>query len=214
MSLPTIVLVHGSWHSPEHFGPLINNLQSHGYKCVPVALPSTQSPDLPPSTLGDDTTAIRDTVDFCEGQANDGWYYEHKVKTGSLRMAVNTILGAQDDESLTEGFGGYAAERYTELLSLPRGRGHDCAKMITAELKALVGKACTAINRYFPPQDDYYHYHEYWSRAKADSMADYFTFLPVDGREMPWAKEKEWVELEFDKPVAASEAWLKAVGLK
>jgi pimeloyl-ACP methyl ester carboxylesterase len=62
MSKPTLVFVHGSWHSPEHFGPLINNLQSHGYKCSPVSLPSTQTPDTPPATFADDCSAIRKTV--------------------------------------------------------------------------------------------------------------------------------------------------------
>ncbi|KAK4499938.1 hypothetical protein PRZ48_008124 [Zasmidium cellare] len=63
MSKPTLVLVHGSWHSPEHFGPLIEDLTTHGYKCVPVSLPSTQSPDEPPANLTDDTLAVRSTVE-------------------------------------------------------------------------------------------------------------------------------------------------------
>ncbi|KAK5164023.1 uncharacterized protein LTR77_010114 [Saxophila tyrrhenica] len=71
MPQPTLVLVHGSWHSPEHFGPLIENLQSHGYRCVPVSLPSTQSPDLPPATLADDTAAVRDAVLTELDQEND-----------------------------------------------------------------------------------------------------------------------------------------------
>ena len=62
MSKPTLVLVHGSWHSPEHFGPLIKKLEGDGHKCVPVSLPSTQSPDLPPASLSDDTASVRNTV--------------------------------------------------------------------------------------------------------------------------------------------------------
>ncbi|KAK3702362.1 hypothetical protein LTR37_014936 [Vermiconidia calcicola] len=62
MAKATLVLVHGSWHCPDHFAPLIRDLEGHGYKCVAVALPSTQSPDQPPATLEDDTAAVRDAV--------------------------------------------------------------------------------------------------------------------------------------------------------
>ena len=62
MPKPTLVLVHGAYHSTKHFSPLITSLESYGYKCVPVPLPSTQSPNLPPATLADDTAAIRNAV--------------------------------------------------------------------------------------------------------------------------------------------------------
>ena len=69
MSKPSLVLVHGSWHCPEHFRPLIQDLETQGYKCVPVSLPSTQSPDLPPATLTDDTVAVRTAV---QGELDQG----------------------------------------------------------------------------------------------------------------------------------------------
>ena len=62
MSKPSLVLVHGSWHSTEHFDPLKTDLEGHGFRCVPVALPSTQTPDLPPASLSDDVKAVRDAV--------------------------------------------------------------------------------------------------------------------------------------------------------
>lgn len=62
MSKPTLVLVHGSWHSPLHYDGLIKDLETHGYKVVPVSLPSTQSPGLPPASLTDDTSAVRIAV--------------------------------------------------------------------------------------------------------------------------------------------------------
>lgn len=62
-SNPSLVLVHGSWHRPEHFEPLVKVLSGHGYKCVPVNLPSMQSPSVqPPASLADDTRAVRDVV--------------------------------------------------------------------------------------------------------------------------------------------------------
>ena len=71
MAKPTLVLVHGSWHSPEHFELLIPLLSRNGYKCVAVGLPSTQSPDLPPRTLANDTAAVRDAVVAELKQGND-----------------------------------------------------------------------------------------------------------------------------------------------
>lgn len=62
---PTVVLVHGSWHSPEHFRPLEAILNQHGYKTVGVWLPSMHYARLnqpPPTGLGEDIDAIRNTV--------------------------------------------------------------------------------------------------------------------------------------------------------
>lgn len=52
---------------------MIQNLQPrHGYKCIAVALPSTQSPDLPPAGLDDDTSAIRSAaLDELDSKNND-----------------------------------------------------------------------------------------------------------------------------------------------
>lgn len=62
MSNPTIVLVHGAYHTTEHFGPLVKDLESHDYKCKAVQLPSSQSPDSPAATMADDISAIRTAV--------------------------------------------------------------------------------------------------------------------------------------------------------
>jgi pimeloyl-ACP methyl ester carboxylesterase len=62
MTRPTLVLVPGSWHSSAHFRPLVEDLESHKFKCLPVSLPSTQPPGAPPATLSDDTQVIRETV--------------------------------------------------------------------------------------------------------------------------------------------------------
>lgn len=90
----TLVLVHGSWHCPEHFGPLVDELTSHGYKCVPVPLPTTQSPDLPPRTFGDDTSAVRDTV-LAELEHNDVVVVCHSYGGAPTNNALRG-LGAED----------------------------------------------------------------------------------------------------------------------
>ncbi|KAK4888852.1 hypothetical protein LTR27_012313 [Elasticomyces elasticus] len=71
MAQPTLVLVHGSWHSPEHFELLVPALSYHGYKTLTASLPSTQSMDLPPRDLSDDTAAVRDAVLTELDQGND-----------------------------------------------------------------------------------------------------------------------------------------------
>ncbi|KXT13077.1 hypothetical protein AC579_4908 [Pseudocercospora musae] len=63
MSKPSLVLVHGAWHSPKHFGPIVERLEGeYGYKCIAVSLPSTQTPDEAAATLADDSKAVRDAV--------------------------------------------------------------------------------------------------------------------------------------------------------
>ena len=66
-SKPTIIIVHGSWHSPEHFAPLESNLKSHGYKTQTVWLPTMhykRYPSLTPAkiTLNDDISAVRSAI--------------------------------------------------------------------------------------------------------------------------------------------------------
>jgi pimeloyl-ACP methyl ester carboxylesterase len=64
MSQPTLVLVHGAWHGPDHFGPLREYLEKRGYKCVAVNLPSVirSERDEIPKSLDPDIQAIRKTV--------------------------------------------------------------------------------------------------------------------------------------------------------
>ncbi len=71
MTKPTLVLVHGSWHCPEHYDLLVPALSHLGYKSAAVSLPSTQSPEDPPHTLADDTAAVREVVLGELDQGND-----------------------------------------------------------------------------------------------------------------------------------------------
>jgi len=43
MSLPTIVLVPGAWHSPQHYSALIDNLKAQSFQVVTDRLPSVGS---------------------------------------------------------------------------------------------------------------------------------------------------------------------------
>jgi len=71
MAKPTLFLVHGSWHCPEHYDLLIPALSHLGYKAAAVSLPSTQSAEDPPHTLADDTAAVREVVLRELDQGND-----------------------------------------------------------------------------------------------------------------------------------------------
>lgn len=63
-SKPTFVLVHGAWHSPQHFGLLISSLESHGYRAVAPALPSVSdaSHGVPVEDSTRDIEAVRAAI--------------------------------------------------------------------------------------------------------------------------------------------------------
>lgn len=60
-SLPTIIFVHGSWHSPPYFTKLIAVLEPLGYRCICVSLPSV-GPMAGVKCMEDDSVVIRDAV--------------------------------------------------------------------------------------------------------------------------------------------------------
>jgi len=63
MAKPTFVIVHGAWHSPAHFEPLIQSLSAYGYKAVAPALPSVAQSEVSPSTDSqDDIAAVRQAI--------------------------------------------------------------------------------------------------------------------------------------------------------
>lgn len=62
MPTPSLILVHGSWHHPQHWSAITKDLEAYGYKCIAVDLPSSQSPDEPPARLSDDSHVVRSTV--------------------------------------------------------------------------------------------------------------------------------------------------------
>jgi len=59
--LPTLVLVHGSWHGPICYDPIVKLLQGkHKLKCIAITLPSTTGN--PDATFKDDLDAARDAI--------------------------------------------------------------------------------------------------------------------------------------------------------
>lgn len=57
-SKPTIVLVPGAWHNPNHYTPLTNRLEKAGYEVHALHLPSTGLNGGYPENLGDHTPDV------------------------------------------------------------------------------------------------------------------------------------------------------------
>lgn len=61
---PTILFIHGSWHSPKHFGPVRSIFEQHGYSTECPLLPTFNSKPAPPVvSLEDDVGAIQACLD-------------------------------------------------------------------------------------------------------------------------------------------------------
>lgn len=64
MTKPTLVAVHGAWHSPAYLEPLSKVLQSHGYTVRAVSLPSVvDEGTTPPEDHRCDVPAVRKAVE-------------------------------------------------------------------------------------------------------------------------------------------------------
>lgn len=59
---PTIVLVHGAFHQPEHFNGVASELRNAGFKVVTPRLPSVGLSSDPGSALHLDGAAVRDSL--------------------------------------------------------------------------------------------------------------------------------------------------------
>ncbi|KAF2491386.1 alpha/beta-hydrolase [Lophium mytilinum] len=61
--LPTIVLVHGAWHTPAAYTPFISALSAAGFTVHCPPLPSCSNTRPPPATFPDDVATVRTLVD-------------------------------------------------------------------------------------------------------------------------------------------------------
>ncbi|KAI9372187.1 Alpha/Beta hydrolase protein [Aspergillus egyptiacus] len=59
---PTIVLVHGAWHTPPNYARFISALQSRGFTVHCPHLPSCSNTRPPTSTYSDDVLVVRNLV--------------------------------------------------------------------------------------------------------------------------------------------------------
>lgn len=62
-TLPTIVLVHGAWHTPKIYKPYISALETAGYEVHCPLLPTCNGTRPPRSSFSDDVTTVRTLVE-------------------------------------------------------------------------------------------------------------------------------------------------------
>jgi len=58
---PTLIFVHGAWHTPEYWSKVIPLVEARSYKCLAVALPSVGS--TPPTPFADDIAVVRNAIE-------------------------------------------------------------------------------------------------------------------------------------------------------
>jgi len=62
---PTILIIHGLWHSPKHFRPLRNLFESHGFETECPTLPTFNAKAAPPTiSLAEDVSAVQVNFSF------------------------------------------------------------------------------------------------------------------------------------------------------
>ena len=61
---PVILFVHGAWHQPVHFRPVMGKLKDAGYRTVCPQQPTfgRHGTDLTKVSMYDDATCIRDVI--------------------------------------------------------------------------------------------------------------------------------------------------------
>lgn len=61
MTKPSVVLVHGAWHRPDHYRPFLDILERKGYPCIAPTLPSGDTPP-PENPTAADVRCIREAA--------------------------------------------------------------------------------------------------------------------------------------------------------
>lgn len=59
-SKPVLIFIPGAWHTPEYFSDVVEKLESYGYECHALRLPSVGGDDT--TTVADDAAFIRKTT--------------------------------------------------------------------------------------------------------------------------------------------------------
>lgn len=95
---PTIFFIHGAWHSPKHFQPVRELLESEGYPTECPCQPTFNA--IPPTSLDDDVKAIQSELDkLIEEQGKDVTVVMHSYGGVVGTEAVHESLGKKARES-------------------------------------------------------------------------------------------------------------------
>ena len=93
---PTIVLVHGAFHTPEHFEHLASDFQDAGYDVHVPRLPSVILESDTGDGLAQDTQAIASVLRDLVGQGKDALVHMHSYGGVPGSEAIATVLEEQD----------------------------------------------------------------------------------------------------------------------
>ena len=101
ISRPTILIIHGAWHTPLHFAPLTAYLFSYEYPAIVVSLPSTGNPD---KGLDDDIATITSHLkELVEVQGREVLLVTHAYGGIPGSGAVGPFVRSQRVEGLPGG---------------------------------------------------------------------------------------------------------------
>lgn len=105
---PTLVFVHGAWHTAETWDKTIAELKPRGFKCVAVTLPSTTSVS---ASFGDDVSIVQDAI---RAESEQG---------GNVVIVVHSY-GGQVGNSAVRGFARKAHDDGVKSLASTESSGH------------------------------------------------------------------------------------------
>jgi pimeloyl-ACP methyl ester carboxylesterase len=95
---PTILFVHGSWHTPKHFQRVRDLFQEHGYTTSCPLLPSAGS--LPPVGLMEDAECIRSELEqLINVESKDVIVIAHSYGGMVASQAIDKDFGKKEREA-------------------------------------------------------------------------------------------------------------------
>ncbi|TGJ81573.1 hypothetical protein E0Z10_g7196 [Xylaria hypoxylon] len=116
---PTIVIVHGGWHIPEHYDKLVTALESADYEVHVPRLPSTNGPRPPNADLDSDTALVRSYV---ESLVRAGRTVAAILHSYGGQVGSNALYGLGVDARAAQGLkGGVSHLIYMTAYAVPEG---------------------------------------------------------------------------------------------
>ncbi|BBN05663.1 protein MpPSK [Marchantia polymorpha subsp. ruderalis] len=118
-SKPTLVIIHGAWHTPANYSSLTTALEAAGYEVDVPRLPSMNEARPPTADLGTDTDHVRSYV---EKLVNDGKAVVVIMHSYGGQVGTNALhgLGLQERAKAAKA-GGVSHLIYMCAFALPEG---------------------------------------------------------------------------------------------
>ncbi|KAH6691384.1 Alpha/beta hydrolase fold-1 [Plectosphaerella plurivora] len=102
-SPPTVVFVHGAWHTPECWTKVIPRLEAQNYRCATVRLASTLGN--PAATFGDDVAAVQAVIKEHTSQGRNVLVVGHSYGGAVSSTAIKGLTKPAGDNTETPGTG-------------------------------------------------------------------------------------------------------------